>query len=409
MRRRRTQVLIAVVAVALAGGGYGIWQRARPSSTATTSRTLQYTVSSQTVQTTVSASGTLAPADEADLSFAVSGTIDAVSVKVGQTVKKGQVLASVDNTELAAANTAAQSQLSAAQTAYSSDVSAGASSTQLASDQAQITAAASSAKSAATALADAQLRSTIGGVVAAVNIAAGDQAGSSSSSGSGGQGSATNASNTSSNGSSSSSADIVVITPGTFTVSTSVGGADIASIKDGMQAQLAVTGSSSTIFGTVASVSMVASSSSSSSATSVATFPVTIAVTGVHKDLYAGTSVTASIITKQVPNVIAVPALALSTKNGQTTVQKIVNGKPVTTVVSVGTTYGAQTQITSGLKSGDVVEMSLGFNRTTSGSGTRRSGGFGGGGGFTGGGFGGGGGFPSGGFGGGGTFVGGAG
>lgn len=396
MRRRRTQVLIALVVLVLAGGGYGIWEWTRPSGSTATSRTLQYTVSSQTVQQTVSASGTLTPATEADLSFAVSGTINAVNVKVGQHVRKGQVLASVDTSELAAQNQAAQSQLSAAQTAYSSDASAGASAAQLASDQAQIQSASSAAATAASNLTDANLTSTIGGVVAAVNIAKGDQASSSSGSGSGGQGNGgvNNASSTSS--SSSSTADIVVITPGTYVVDTSVGGSDIASIKPGMQAQLTVTGSSSMIFGTVTSVSMVASSSSSSSSsssTTAATFPVTVAVTGAHDDLYAGTSVTVSIITKQVPDVLAVPALALSTKNGQTTVQRVVDGKPVTTAVTVGQTYGAQTQITSGLKSGDVVEMSLSFNRTTTGSGSGRTrtgfGGFGGGG-FTGAGFGGG-------------------
>lgn len=401
VRRRRTQVLIALVVVVLAGGGYGIWQLTRSSSPATTNRTIQYTVSSQTVQQTVSASGTLAAADEADLSFAVSGTVNAVNVKVGQHVKKGQVLASVGTSELSAQNQAAQSQLSAAQTAYSSDVAAGASATQIASDEAQVQSASSSATTAAKNLADASLRSTISGTVAAVNIAKGDQAGSSSSSGSSGLGGG-NSNASSSNSSSSSSADIVVITPGTFEVSTSVGGSDIASIKTGMQAQLTVTGSSSTIFGTVTSVSMVASSSSSSSSSlsssssTAATFPVTISVTGVHNDLYAGTSVSVSIITKQVPNVLAVPALALSTNNGQTTVQKIVNGHAVTTDVTVGQTYGAQTQITAGLKSGDVIEMNLGFNRTTtSGGGSGRSGR----GGFGGGGFGGGG-FPSGGFGG---------
>ena len=390
MRRRRTQALIALVGLVLAGGGYGLWEWTRPSS-ATSARTLDYTVSSQTVQQTVSASGTLAAAKEADLSFAVSGQITAVNVKVGQTVKAGQVLAGVDDRTLQAQNDSAQAQLSAAESAYSSDVAAGASSAQLASDSAQIQSASASATQARQSLADAQLKSTISGTVAAVNIAAGDQA--SSSSGSGGNGSnGSNASNASNNSSSSSSsAQIVVIQPGTFVVNTSVGGSDIASIKTGMQAQLTVTGSSSMIFGTVSSVSMVASTSSSGTQ---ATFPVTISVTGTQKNLYAGTSVTASIITKQVPNVLAVPALALSASGGKTTVEKLVNGKPVKTAVTLGQTYGAQTQITSGLKSGDQIQMTLGFTRaTTSGTGAGRSGngGFGGFGGFGGGGLGGGG------------------
>lgn len=386
MRRRRTQVLVVLVVLVLAGGGFGIWEWTRPSSS-TSARTLDYTVSSQTVQQTVSASGTLAPAKEADLSFAVSGQINAVRVKVGQAVKAGQVLATVDGSTLKAQNDAAQAQLSAAQTAYSSDAAASASTAQLASDSAQIQSASASATQASQNLADAALKSTISGTVAAVNVAVGDQASSSSGSGAGGNGS--NASNASSSSSSSSTAQIVVIQPGTFVVNTSVGGSDIASVKTGMQAQLTVTGSSSTIFGTVSSVSMVASTSTSGTQ---ATFPVTITVTGAQKNLYAGTSVTASIITKQISNVLAVPALALSTSNGKTTVDKLVNGKPVRTAVTVGQTYGAQTQITAGLKSGDQIQMSLGFNRVpTSGTGSGRTrtggtGGFLGGGGLTGGG-----------------------
>lgn len=385
-------MLVALVALLLAGGGYGIWESTRPSSTAT-ARTLDYTVTSQTVQQTVSASGTLSVAKEADLNFAVSGQVNAVSVKVGQTVKAGQVLASVDPRSLRAQSDAAQSQLTAARTAYSSDVSARASSTQLAADSAQIQSASASALQASQNLAEAQLRSTIAGTVAAVNIAVGDE--SSSSANSGGNGSnATNGSNASS--SSSSSAQIVVIQPGTFVVNTSVGGSDIASIKTGMQAQLTVTGSSSTIFGTVSSVSMVASTSSSGAQ---AMFPVTITVTGTQKGLFAGTSVTASIIIKQVSNVLAVPAMALSASGGKTTVEKLVAGKPVKTVVAVGQTYGAQTQITSGLRSGDQIQMTLGFNRVVNagtGSGRTGNGGFGG--------LGGGANFP-----GGGTFTGGGG
>ncbi|MGN6721972.1 MAG: efflux RND transporter periplasmic adaptor subunit [Marmoricola sp.] len=388
MRRRRTQVLVALVVLLVAGGGYGIWELTR-SDSSTSARTLDYTVSSQTVQQTVSASGTLSAAQEADLNFAVSGQIKAVNVKVGQTVKKGQVLASVDTSALQAQNDAAESQLAAARTAYSSDVSAGASSSQLASDSAQIQSASASATQARANLADANLKSTIAGTVAAVNVAVGDQASSSNGNNGSNGSNAANASNSSSNNS-SSTAQIVVIQPGTFVVKTAVGGSDIASIRTGMQAQLTVTGSSTPIFGTVSSVSMVASTSSSGTQ---ATFPVTIDVTGTQKSLYAGTSVTVSIITKQISNVLAVPAMALSTSNGKTTVEKLVNGKPVKTAVTVGQTFGAQTQITSGLKSGDKIRMTLGFNRVVNaGTGSGRNGGgarFPGGGTFTGGGGGG--------------------
>jgi hypothetical protein len=70
----------------------------------------------------------------------------------------------------------------------------------------------------------------------------------------------------------------------------------------------------------------------------------------------------------------------------------MVNGAQVSTPVTVGTTYGAVTQILSGLKAGDNVvgtTFRTGGNSSTGGTRTRQGGT--GGGGFGGGGFGGGG------------------
>ena len=67
-----------------------------------------------TIQQTVASSGTLEPASQATLNFAVSGTVTAVNVKAGQTVTAGQVLATVDTTALTDDVNAAQAQLTAA-------------------------------------------------------------------------------------------------------------------------------------------------------------------------------------------------------------------------------------------------------------------------------------------------------
>jgi len=105
---------------------------------------------------------------------------------------------------------------------------------------------------------------------------------------------------------------------------------------------------------------------------STTTFPVTVTVTGVHKKLYAGTSVTASITTKQLTNVLVVPALALTSSNGKTYVEKVVDGKTRKTEVTVGQTYGSQTEITKGLSAGDQIELaSVSLNRSGSGNTTR--------------------------------------
>ncbi len=356
-------------------------------------------MSSSTVSQSVTTTGTIEPAHEADLSFAVSGTVTSVPVSVGQKVTKGQVLARVGTTDLKSAVTLAEANLTAAEDSLSSAES-GSSSAQVASAQAQVAEAKSNLSAAKTDLADGALRSTITGTVASVGVNVGDSVGSGSSSGSGssggsGSGGSSNGANSSnssgSSGSSSSSDDIVVISTSSWVVDATVGSADLASIKKGLQAQITPTGATARVFGTVDSVGIVASSDSSSSS---ATFPVVVAVTGSPSGMYAGASANVTIIVKQVTGVLTVPTAALHSTGGKTFVYVMNGSKQVQTFVTVGTTYGPSTQVTAGLKSGDKVAVT----RTTStgarnGTGTRTGGGFGGGGfggGAGGGGFGGG-------------------
>ena len=49
-------------------------------------------VTTGTIQQTVASSGTIEPASQANLNFAVSGTVTAVDVKAGQTVTAGQIV-----------------------------------------------------------------------------------------------------------------------------------------------------------------------------------------------------------------------------------------------------------------------------------------------------------------------------
>jgi multidrug efflux pump subunit AcrA (membrane-fusion protein) len=392
--RRQWAVLVALVVLICAGGGVA-WAATRGKSTSTTTTTTA-TVSSSTVSQSVTTTGTIEPAKEADLSFAVSGTVTSVPVSVGQKVTKGQVLARVGTTDLKSAVTLAEANLTAAEDSLSSAES-GSSSAQVASAQAQVAQAKSNLSAAKTDLAEGALRSTITGTVASVGVNVGDSVGSGSSSGSGssgsgsgGSGNGANSSNSSgSSGSSSSSEDIVVISTSSWVVDATVGSADLASIKKGLQAQITPTGATARVFGTVDSVGIVASSDSSSSS---ATFPVVVAVTGSPSGMYAGASANVTIIVKQVTGVLTVPTAALHSTGGKTFVYVMNGSKQVQTFVTVGTTYGPSTQVTAGLKSGDKVAVT----RTTgtgarNGTGTRTGGGFGGGGfgGGAGGGFGG--------------------
>jgi multidrug efflux pump subunit AcrA (membrane-fusion protein) len=372
---RRHTIIGAVIVLVVVGGG-GAWALTRSSSSTAATPTL-VTVSTGTIRQSVSATGTLEPAHRADLTFAVSGTVTSLPVVVGDTVRAGAVLATVDTSSLKTAVTSAQASVSATQDQLTAQQDAGASAVQIASSQAQLADAQAKLADSETALAAASMTSPIAGTVAQVNIAVGDKVGgtasASSPSASGGAGSS---SSSASAASASSTAQIVVISTTSWVVTASVGSADLPQLKKGLQAEITPTGSATKIFGTVRSVGIIASSSSSGSAT----FPVTITVTGSPKGLYAGGGATVSIIVKQVENVLSVPTNAVHTEGGKTVVYQMKDGAQVSTPVKVGTTYGAVTQILSGLKAGDKVvgtTFRLGGNRPSGGTGTRQGGGTG--------------------------------
>ena len=112
-----------------------------------------------------------------------------------------------------------------------------------------------------------------------------------------------------------------------------------------------------------------------------ASYPVVIAVTGSPSGLRDGEAVTAALIYKQLTDVLTVPATALHrNSDGSEYVNKVVNGSVQQAAVQVGASSGAETQITSGLSAGDVIQVQVirpGAG-TGGGSGTR-TGNFGGG------------------------------
>jgi multidrug efflux pump subunit AcrA (membrane-fusion protein) len=387
----RQRTIIAVVVTLVVVGGGGAWAATRSSSATTAAPTL-VSVTNGTIRQSVSASGTIQPAHRADLTFAVGGTVTSVPVAAGEQVRAGAVLATLDTASLKTSVTSAKAGVSATQDQLTAQQAAGSSAVQIASTQAQLNDAQGKLTDAQTALGAASMTSPIAGTVAQVDIAVGDtvtqsgstaSAGSSSGTGAGSSASSAGAGSSSAAGTSSSStAHVVVISTTSWVVQASVGSADLPQLKKGLQAEITPTGSATKIFGTVRSVGIIASSSSSGSAT----FPVTITVTGSPKGMYAGGAATVSIIVRQVENLLSVPTNAVHTEGGKTVVHQMKGGAQVSTPVKVGTTYGAVTQILSGLKAGDKVvgtTFRLGGNRPSGGTGTRQ-GGSGGSGGFDG-------------------------
>lgn len=336
-RGARRWTVVLVLALAGLGAGGAAWAATR-SGSGTGSTSVLATASSGTVKQTVSATGTIAPKRAADLNFAVSGEVTAVSATVGAKVAKGDALARVDRRALRIDLKAARSAVTAAKSQLADDEDNGVADAQLRSDQANLRSMKSSLKAAKEALADATLRSTISGTVASVAVAVGDEVSGSSSP-------ADSSSGT------TPTAQVVVISTDEFVVNASVGASDLASVKKGRQAEITPTGATEPIFGTVSSVGLVAESSDSGSST----FPVVIDVTGKVSGVYAGSSADVSIIVKQLRDVLTVPTAAINNRNGATTVTVVKNGKQRVTPVTLGVVYGMQTQIKKGISEGDQV------------------------------------------------------
>lgn len=456
MRRfitRRFLIAYAAIAVLI---GAGTFMLTRQGAAAAQYRTASATLG--TVTQSISMSGNLASAAENDLNFGSAGKVNAVSAQVGQTVIAGQSLASLDTSSLQASLSQAQAnlasaeaklaldqqgatasslesaraqissdevQLQNAQTAYRDTVAAnnskacgnppaqgcmtsaevqqsddqaraqvnsaevnvqnaeaslsvleqGTTPQQIEMDQSAVQVAQVNVTSARTALDQATLTAPVDGVVAAVNVTVGEQVGSSGAS--------------SSSSSSSSSPAIVVLTPGLFEVTGTVSDAQVNEVALGQQAQVVPAGSQEAIPGKVTQVAEEATVSSG-----VATFPVTVLLSGTNNSLRVGMSASVSIVVNQVVQVLTVPTSAVHTTAAGSTVNVLVDGKSTPRAVTVGASDATRTQILSGLNAGDqVVIATVTSSIPTSGSGTGArafGGGFGGG--FAGGGRGGGGG-----------------
>lgn len=359
-------VLVSTLVVLVAGGGTSAWLLTRPSGAPEAMRQV-ITVSPTTLKTTVNASGTLEPRRQADLTFSTSGAVTAVDVSVGDEVAEGEALATSDTSELDIAVASAEADLVAVQESLSDlEDSDEASDSAINAARASVQVKKNAVAQARANLAAATLTAPFAGVVAEVNVAVGD-ATSSGTAGSGGSSASGGAEPAST--STSSSAAIVLISQNTYSVSTSVSSSDIASVKQGLQAELTVSGSDETIYGTVSSVAVVATASSSGTSS----FPVTIDVTGTPEGLFAGSSVTAEIVVSQQADVIAVSPSAITTEDGASTVTKVVDGVDTPTRISTGETVGGSVIVTEGLAEGDQIVIETVVPTSAQGQGSGQS------------------------------------
>ena len=204
----------------------------------------------------------IAAAQTDDLSFTSAGTVTAVNVKAGQAVKAGDVLATIDSAELAAAVAEAEASVADAEAKLADDEDAGASDAQLDADASALASAQDKLDAARDDLAGAQLVATFDGTVASVDLTVGEQlasdgtgstdpTGSGSGSGQtdndlgGGNGSfAPDASDGSSDG---TTAQIQVVSTSSYTIDLGFDDTDIANLAVGQTASIALSTSSQSV------------------------------------------------------------------------------------------------------------------------------------------------------------------
>ena len=359
-RWRRTRPWVRVVgAVVVLGlvatGAWWVWWRQPASAEAQgpTTRTVEASLS--TMEKTVSGTGTLEPTVQEDVSFAVSGTVTKVKVAAGDTVTKGQVLATVDTLSLDADLLSAKSTLAQAEARLSDaeDAADGsdASDAQVAAAKAQVEVAQAGVDDADAAVDDAVLKAPAAGLVTTADLEVGDvvTSGSTGSSGGGAQPSSQSSTSTTT----TSTGQFVIVGTGAWQVATTVGEADVANVAAGDQVEMTSDDLTDTLYGTVASVGLVSTSTSG-----VAAYPVVVDVTGDTTTLHDGTSVDVSIIYERRTDVLTVPALAVTTADGASTVTvQATDGTQKKVTVTTGETSGNLVEITDGLAEGDAVVL----------------------------------------------------
>jgi membrane fusion protein, macrolide-specific efflux system len=402
---RRPWVVMPAVAVVALGGWFAVRPDDEPTSTLPTSRTVD--VTRGTLARTVSAQGTVAAAESEDLSFSSAGTVTAVSVKAGDQVTTGQVLATMDATELESDVAEAEADLAEAKAAQSDHAAAGASAAQKAADASNVTSAQDRLDQAEEALAGAQLVAPFDGTIAAVEITVGEELTSS------GDGSVTPTGSDSGSGltgpslgddGTGSGSDIQIISTGRYQVDLGVDDSDIESIAAGQPIEVTlstassstgafpggfappgavvfgepggfssgpvtqtddgdggtktptVSGDAASATGTVTEVGTLADASSG-----VASYPVTVDFTDDSGDFNVGATVLVEITIEEVEDVLQVPVMAVTDDGDGSTVTVTKDGKEEERAVTTGFSSGGMIEIKSGLEEGEQVVISFGI------------------------------------------------
>ncbi|MEU3206740.1 biotin/lipoyl-binding protein [Streptomyces cyaneofuscatus] len=423
-RKRRTLLMNGSLAVVLLAAG-GLSYAFVGDSGAAGNPTRTVAVARGSVERTVSASGSLESTETDELSFGASGKVTKIGVKVGDTVKAGQILATIDaktaKSQLEAAKAqagAAESQLSAATsnltaaqerltdvgtvTEEDASESPGGAPAQgqagsVASAQADVDSARaqvetaraqrSSAQAGVTAaeqaVANTSLKAPRAGTVVQVNGAVGQSVGqststpdSTSSTSSGGKGAAggsaagTSAESGTTQTVAAAGGFVVISNLSHFQLTAQLNETDVSLVEAGQAAVVTVSASQAEVAGKVATVDLVPTDVGG-----VKQYGARVSMGTTPQGLRPGQSASVKITVASIHDVLTVPSAAVRGTGENATVTVDENGRQASVDVGVGVRGDTSTEITSGLEQGDAVVLPT----VATGGGAEQGGGRGGG------------------------------
>ncbi len=338
-------------------------------------------VTRATVTSDIAANGTLAPVTRSGLSFGQAATVlgassssasasssssngsstttwpvKSVSVAPGDSVKKGDTLATADTGAVDAQYSQASNNLASAQaqldqaastlSAATTDQAIWQARTQYYNAKNAVATATQNKADLAAERARAAITAPADGIVEAVNLTAGADA---------------------------PSGDAIVLDAGGLQAVISVTETDLPNVKLGQTATVGINAIDSTAAGTVTAIAPTASGGNSS----VVTYAVTVGLTSAPATARSGMSVSVSITIAQVTDAIAVPSIALLGQTGNYTVRVMDSSGAVSDVsVQVGLITSTLTEVKSGVTEGQRVVV--GVSNASTGSTSTTNGGFGG-------------------------------
>ncbi|MFF4240135.1 efflux RND transporter periplasmic adaptor subunit [Actinomadura geliboluensis] len=356
--QRRTLLVNGALGVLLVAGAGAAYLTLGDGGDGAAASTRVSRVARGPVESSVSASGSVASARSRALSFGASGMVAKIYVKAGEKVSGGEVLARLDQTEALENVNAAKANLAvAAQGDTSSE-----------KGYAGYVQAKNAYNSALRAYQGTVLKAPFAGTVTAVNgTVGGSSSGSGSASGTGsssGGGSSPGGSSTSSSSSSSSSGSgfIEIADTKHLQIEGNFTEADTTKLKVGQAATI----SFDALTGTTATGKITAIGVSPTTTDNVVKFPATISLGDVPSGVRLGQTATVEITVAKAEDVLYVPSAAVRTAGGQSMVTVVRDGVQSTLTVETGVKGDQGTEIKSGLEEGDQVVVTS----STSGSGT---------------------------------------